>query len=156
MEVATPSVATVSAPSSDTRPPLTPDVDQLRADINRLEKLVNTLMTRSRPRTLPQRCSHRSPTPPSNVHAETLCWYTRNTVAEHSAVAHHVHGRQTSRPATDGGKCHRPLSTLSPLLRTGRLNRLPILGRYGRRSECCTPFSSRAFSPTGEFQPNCS
>ena len=75
MEVATPSVATVSAPSGDTRPPPTPDVDQLRADINRLEKLVNTLVTRSRPRTPSQRRSHRSPTPPSNVHAETLCWY---------------------------------------------------------------------------------
>ena len=88
MEVAAPSVAMVT-------PPLTSEVEQLRGDVSRLEKLVRKLARSSSRST--SRSSRRPPTPPHANPSDTdaqhdpdsLCWY------------HHKYG-------TKAQKCRQP------------------------------------------------
>ena len=79
MEVTIPSVAAVSAPSSVGTAPsnsFAAEMEHMRSEIQRLEKLVNKLSrNRSSSRSAP-RSSRRSLTPPSTEDStNTLCWY---------------------------------------------------------------------------------
>ena len=79
MEVATPTIANLSDP--DPAPTAagisSSEVKQLRDEVSRLTGLVESLTTRSRPRS-PYRPPRRaiSPSPPRSSH-ESLCWYHR-------------------------------------------------------------------------------
>ena len=80
VEVASPSVSAVSAPigtASNAPPALTPDIEQLRTDVARLEKLVSNLTTRSRPSSRSTPRPSRRPSSPaaSSADSTTLCWY---------------------------------------------------------------------------------
>ena len=95
MEVAIPSVAAVSAPSSAGTAPLTSlaaEMEHMRSEIQRLTKLVNKLSrTRSSSRSTP-RSPRRSSTPPSTDDtSDKFCWY------------HHKFGEQAQ-------KCKAPCS----------------------------------------------
>lgn len=79
MEVATPSVATTSTPTvaaSSTPLASTPEVEQLRKELTRLEKLIHKLAhSRSSSRSN-ARSTRRSPTPtPITPNSDPYCWY---------------------------------------------------------------------------------
>ena len=75
MEVATPTIANLSDPALTATGISSSEVKLLREDVSCLTGLVESLTTRSRPRSLsrlPRRVS--SPSPPQSSH-ESLCWY---------------------------------------------------------------------------------
>ena len=77
MEVATPTIANLSDPAPTAAGISSSEVKQLREEVSRLTGLVESLTTRSRPRS-PYRPPRRamSPSPPRSSH-ESLCWYHR-------------------------------------------------------------------------------
>ena len=126
MEVAAtpPSVAAIKTPkgSGATPTPQTAsaaEIEDLRSEITRLEKLVLKL-SRSRSPARKSRSSHRSPTPtpPPTRPTTPSAGTTRSMATRHNTVTHRVPGRQTSRPAASGNKCRRPNPPWSPFSRT--------------------------------------
>ena len=81
MEVAAPLVGSVTKPpalSTDLSSPLVAEVDSLRAEVSRLEKLVQKLAHSRSHSQSTHRSSRRSPTPtPPQPDADTLCWFHR-------------------------------------------------------------------------------
>ena len=93
MEVATPSVATITTPTA-----LATEVEQLRGEVSQLSKLVQKLV-RSRSSSRPSRRSP-IPTTPSDP-VESLCWYHQHYGDQAKKCKPPVPWRQTRRPATD-------------------------------------------------------
>ncbi len=73
MEVAAPSIAAASVQTASTPPARVTELEQLRSDITRLEKLVRKLAHSRSPSRSNVRSSQRSPSPAST--SDSLCWY---------------------------------------------------------------------------------
>ena len=112
MEVATPTVAAVKAPTTD---PLAAEVETLRGDIARLERLVQKLARPPRSRSK-HRSPHRSPTPTPASHPTPTpsVGFITSLVTKHGTVDLPAPGRQTPRPVTSGDQCRQPRTLRSP------------------------------------------
>ena len=116
MEVASPSLATLSKPpASGPAPPpaLADELRQLRSDVSRLEKLVTRLACNRSSSRLNRHSSRHSPTPPpTEDSSDSLCWYYHKF-----GQAQKCHSPCTwSRPVTSGDRCCQPNPPRSPIL----------------------------------------
>ena len=133
MDVAAPSICEVNATS-----PLAAEVEQLRGDVLRLEKLVKTLV-RHRSSSRPNTRSSRTPTKLNHPTPISFAGITGSLAPKHRTVSLHVLGSQTRRPATSSDKCRRPITQRLSIYITNRANSLRFLVDTGAEVSIVPP-----------------